>query len=294
MLRLVLTGACGLIFGLSYGQLKKFYTLKCGDEFEQVVFKLEATEGSCHMKSEPKGDPLSIYGNPDLNKINPSFKHNNRNGVCFASLALEEFQTTSLSDNILYAFQSSKSQKNNRWTVELSGDKVYSLDLNYGYGDASIDLSGTSVRVFKVKSGSADIYVDYVDGAANLVSMDTFLITADMGSVVARRLELARAKHVIANVGFGSASLDFRQAVKDRCTVNASVGAGNLEIHLPDKVVPMIIYFKDSPLCGRTVAEGFEEVDQNVYVNMAYSADAENLMTFNVDVAMGSVAFRYD
>ena len=41
------------------------------------------------------------------------------------------------------------------------------------------------------------------------------------------------------------------------------------------------------------MVEGFEEVEKNVFVNMNYSAGAENLLTFNVDVALGMVRFKY-
>ena len=51
----------------------------------------------------------------------------------------------------------------------------------------------------------------------------------------------------------------FNKPGKEGCTIEASVGAGNLKIIMPGKDVPMIIYLKDSPLCGVRLAEGFEE-----------------------------------
>ena len=55
----------------------------------------------------------------------------------------------------------------------------------------------------------------------------------------------------------------------------------------------MIIHIKDSPLCSVKIADGFEEVEKNVFVNMSYSADAENLLSFDIDVALGMVRFMY-
>ena len=97
----------------------------------------------------------------------------------------------------------------------------------------------------------------------------------------------------MANVGFGNAILDFNKPGKEGCTIEASVGAGNLKIIMPGRDVPMIIYLKDSPLCGVRLAEGFEEVERNVFVNMKYDAHAKDLMTFRVDVALGNIAFQY-
>ena len=175
--------------------------------------------------------------------------------------------------------------------VHVDDGKVYRLNLSYGFGKADVDLSGTSVQNFKVKSGGADILVDYANGEPNKIEMDTFWVKSDMGSIVAKNMELARAKYVVANIGFGRAYLDFSEAEQQKCTVNASVGAGNLDIFLPSQDVPMIIYMKESPLCGLRMSDDFEEVERNVYVNMEYDAEAENLLIFNVDVALGNVTF---
>ncbi len=293
MLRLVFTAAFGLLFSFCYGQLKKFYTLKETSGYSTIDFTLEATAGNCFIKSSDSEGPLSIYGNPDLDKINPSFRSRIVDDVCKVHLDLQEFRSSSLSDGILLAMIRDKSEQNNYWKIIFDREKKYRLNLSYGFGNADVDLSGTSVQNFKVRSGSADILVDYSDGEPNKIEMDTFWVKADMGSIVARHLELARAKYVMANIGFGRALLDFSDASDTRCTVDASVGAGNLDVFLPGRDVPMIIYMKDSPLCGMRLAEGFEEVERNVFVNMNYRADAKNLLTFKVDVALGNVAFHY-
>lgn len=292
MLRLVFTATFGLLCTLSFGQLKKFYTLKEDVPFDTLKFSLEATAGNCYIKSAETEGPLSIYGNPDLEKINPSFKSKIKNGTCSVALDLEEYRSSSLSDGIFMAMLRDDSERNNYWKILFDHDKVYKLNLSYGFGNADVDLSGTAVSNLKVKSGSAEILVDYNDGAPNKIKMDTFWVKADMGSIIAKHLELARAKYVMANIGFGRALLDFSDGVEDRCMVEASVGAGNLDIFLPGNDVPMIIYLKDSPLCGMRLAKGFEEVERNVYVNMSYKPDAKNLITFKVDVALGNVSFH--
>ena len=294
MLRLVFTGALGLLFTFSYGQLKKFYTLKETAKFDTVNFSLEATSGNCYIKSSKEEGPLTIYGNPDLNKINPSFKSKIQNGKCDVALDLQEYRSTNFADGLLMAMVREKTEENNYWKILFDQQKVYRLNLSYGFGNADVDLSGTSIQNFKVRSGSADIIVDYNDRKPNKIAMDTFWVKADMGSVVARHLELARAKYVMANIGFGKALLDFSESTGDKCLVEASVGAGNLDVYLPNEDVPMIIYLSDSPLCGRRMVDGFEEVERNVFVNMNYSADAENLMTFRIDVSLGNVAFHYN
>lgn len=295
MLRLVFTAAFGLLFSLSYGQLKKFYSISETSQFDTVDFTLEATAGNCSMKvSELEQGPLSIYGNPDLEKINPSFKSKIVDGKCVVDLDLQEFRSSSLSDGIVYAMLRGKEEDNNNWKILFNQHMIYKLNLSYGFGNADVDLSGTSVQNFIVKSGSADVTVGYSDKEPNKVAMDTFYIKVDMGSIKAEQLELARARYIDANIGFGNALLDFgTTALSEKCNVRASVGAGSLEIFIPKDDTPVIIYLKDSPLCGTRIVEGFEEVEKNVYVNRSYRSDANNLMVFNIDVALGNVSFRY-
>lgn len=290
---MVFAAAFGLLSLFSYGQLKKFYTLNEEEHFDTIDFSLQATAGNCVLKASEGEGPLVIYGNPDLERINPSFKTDMRGQTCNVRLKLQEFKSSSVGDGLLIAMFKEHAERNNFWKILCDEDKIYRLNLSYGFGHADVDLSGTSVQYFKVKTGSADILVDYNNGQPNKIEMDTFYVKADMGSIIAKHLDLSRAKYIKANIGFGRALLDFSDANNNKCAIDASVGAGNLDVFLPDTSTPMIIYLKDSPFCGVRIADGFEEVENNVFVNMSYRADAPNLLTFNVDVALGNVAFIY-
>jgi len=123
--------------------------------------------------------------------------------------------------------------------------------------------------------------------------MDTFYVKVDMGSIIAQQMHLCRARNIITDIGFGNATLYFSNVPTTSGRVDATVGAGNLEVLIPRKNAPVIIYINDSPLCGIKLAKDFKEVDDNIYVNKDYSPDALNLLTFNIDVALGNVIFKY-
>ena len=277
----------------AFAQLSKFYTIKESPEFDTVDFYLKATAANCLLKqSDTDRNPLTIYGSPDLEKINPSFASKIKNNTCYSKLVLDEYNSSGFGDSFSMAV--SRSDKDNDfWKVNLGAKKIYRLNLIYGFGNADVNLTGSSVQRLKIKSGSADIVVGYDDGNMNPIQMDTFFVKADFGSIVAKRMELTRAKKVITKIGFGNVLLDFDQQMNEKCSVDASVGAGNLEILLPRDGTPVRIQIRDSPLCAVKIADGFEEVEKNVFVNMSYSANAENLLSFDIDVAMGMVRFRY-
>lgn len=294
MSRLLMTAGISLLVSFNaFCQLKKFYMIKDSPSFDTVEFYLKATATNCLIKqSDGDKDPLTIFGNPNLEKINPSFKSKVSNNTCYAKLELDEYNSSSFGDKFTFAV-SSNTKENDFWQVSFSDDKIYRLNLNYGFGNADVDLTGSPVEKFKLRSGSADILVGYEDGNFNPVRMDTFFVKADFGSIVAKHMELARAKNVITKIGFGNVLLDFEKQLTASCRVDASVGAGNLEIVLPEGEAPIIIYIKDSPLCSVRLTKDFEEVERNVFVNSHYKIDSENLLTFDVDVALGQVHFKY-
>lgn len=293
MLRLVLMAGISLLTNLSaVSQLTKFYTIKESADFDTVDFYLKATATNCLLKqAETDKNPLTIYGNPDLEKINPTFASKVKNNTCYSKLVLDEYNSSGFGDSFTMAVSRSD-KENDFWKVNFSENKIYKLNLIYGFGNADVNLTGSTVKRLKIKSGSADIVVGYDEGSMNPIQMDTFFVKADFGSIVARHMELSRAKNVITKIGFGNVLLDFEKEMNERCTVDASVGAGNLEIILPKDGTPVIIHIRDSPLCAVKIAKGFEEVEKNVFVNMSYEADAENLLSFDVDVALGMVRFK--
>ena len=63
--------------------------------------------------------------------------------------------------------------------------------------------------------------------------MDTFMVSVDLGDVEIERLSLARAKNILAEVGFGSLVLSFDELPQRASEIWARVGAGSLEINLP-------------------------------------------------------------
>lgn len=294
MSRLIMTAGIALFVSVSaFSQLKKFYMIKDSPSFDTVDFYLKATATNCLInQSVEDQNPLTIFGNPDLEKINPSFKSKVYDNTCYAKLALDEYNSSSFSDRFTFAM-SRKTEENDFWKVSFADDKIYRLNLNYGFGNADVNLTGSPIQKFKLKSGSADILVGYDQGEGNPIRMDTFFVKADFGSIVAKHMELSRAKNVITKIGFGNVMLDFESGLAEACRVVASVGAGNLEVILPEDQTPIIIYVRDSPLCSIRMTKDFEEVEKNVYVNKAYQVDAENLLTFDIDVALGQVYFKY-
>ena len=282
-----------IIAFFSHAQVKKQFYIESNDSFEKLDIKFITKSGTCYIKPSQRDIPLSIYSNQDFDDYEHSFNKSIDNNICFVDLKLTDKNSDNLSRSISYQMFKTESTNNDKmWKVYLSQTTPYRLDFNYGIGDAYIDLSGLSIENLKVNSGNADVNIDYISTLGNQVEMDTFFVKVDLGSVDVRKMNLSNAKMVIADVGFGNLSFDYSDIPEVSSNINASVGAGNLFIRIPADNVPVIIKIHDSVLCRVQLSKNFREVSSNTYVNAAYTDNAKNLLSFNVDVALGSIVFK--
>lgn len=294
MWRILLLGLVGLMELSSYGQIKKYYTVENSNSFDKVDLTLSGGSGTCYIRPTQNQHPVNIYGNSASNALIPSCEsvldnRTQRVNVKFIDSKTNEFSTKSVMFNV---FSNDGGISENQWHVYLSKKKPIRLNLNYGMGNAYVDLSGLSVEKLHITTGSADVNVGYVTGQYNQQEMDTFCIKVDLGQLEARQVALSNAKTIIADVGFGSLFLDFTNKSLVKSNVNATVGAGNLIINAKESINPMIIYIHDSPLCRIQISQDFTEIRKNVFVNRLYDQDAENLITFNINVTLGNIIFK--
>ena len=279
-----------IVFGVA--QVKKQFSIQNSSDFEKVEMKFMAKSGICYVKPSQHQTPLSIYSNQDFNDYEHTFSKWVVDKTCFVDLLLTDKNSDHLSKSISYRmFSSSDKAKHKMWKVYLSNNTLYSLDLNYGIGEAFIDLSGLSVETLKVNSGNADVNIDFVSSLGNQVVMDTFFVKVDFGSVSVRKMNMSKSKLVIADIGFGNLSLDYHDVPEQVSQINASVGAGNLIVKIPKKDVPVIIKINDSMLCRVRLSRSFKEIKENTFVNRAYFEDMNPILFFNVDVSLGMIAF---
>lgn len=281
-------------FGVS-GQIKKQFSVEKNQPCDRVELKLSAKTGNCFIRPSQNEDVLNIYSNQDPEEYTHSFSNEVKGNTCAVNLSLEQDGQRGVSQKISYqVFGSDERPTDKFWKVYLSETTPYSLDLDYGLGNANIDLSGMAVDKLKIHTGSADVNISYSTGVENKIDMDTFFVKVDMGSLHAQQLNLARSKVVVADVGFGNMFLDFSNKPAISNHVIGSVGAGNLIIQLPSEEVPVLVTINDSWLCSLSISHSLKKIGQNKFANAAYSKDtkSKNALVFDLDVSMGKIVFR--
>ena len=288
----------GLLVGLvcvstsMLAQVSKHFRVEKGTNYNFVTLNYTTSSGICYLGHGESHDPLGVYSSRDIDDFNHSFNKNENDGILEVSLSLHEKNNESFSQSISNKVFADSKPENNIWKVLLTEDIPYNLNMSYGIGEAYIDLAGLSIKNLKVKTGSADVNIDYLSSMPNDVVMDTMAIKVDLGNVVVRQINHANVDNILAEVGFGNMLLDLAEPMDKPCKVDASVGAGSLEILIPRNEIPVIIRVKKSMLCDVKLTKSFTEIEDNVYINMDPGLESDIMLEFDVDVSFGSITFR--
>jgi len=289
----VCVGAVCLVASSNAQQYEKHFSVDKANTFDKVVLNFQTHGGRCYISPKDQTEALKIYSNKKIEEFFHEYDKNLQDRTYHINIDTHDKDVETVGQSIsMKMFSEKEKQKPHVWKVMLSKDTPLEMDLTYGLGDAFIDLSGLGVEKLKVKTGSADVRLDYISEDANWSEMDTMQIAVDLGTLVLRNLPKARAKNIFADVGFGTLSMDLRETTELSSEVNASVGAGDLIVLVSRESNPIKVNISDSYLCKVNLSSSFKEIKKNTWVNRNYSPYADNLVTFNVDVSMGNIVFK--
>lgn len=277
----------------SFGQIKKQFSVEDREQVDKIDLHLSAKSGNCYIRPSQHADLLNVYSNQDIVDYGHAFRNEITGNVAMVSLALEQEGQRGVGQKISYqVFGGDERPSDKFWKVYLTENKPYKLSLDFGLGNANIDLSGLSISQLKIKTGSADVNVFYGSGVENQIEMDTFFVKVDMGSLNVKQLNLARSRVVMADVGFGNILLDFSDKPSNSNHVKGSVGAGNLVVLLPGKDIPVMVKINNSWLCSLDLCKSLKRVSENTFVNNAYANGNKDALTFDLDVSLGKIVFK--
>ncbi len=280
--------------GVAVGQMKKQFAVENQESCKTIHLSLKAKTGNCIILPGQSTELLDLYSNQDLEDYEHTFSNEVRNAVCYVKLGIENEEGSKVSKKISYQVLGREESGNTEklWKLYLTDEKPYSLDLNYGLGNANVDLSGLSISRLRINTGSANVNVSYDTGVENKVDMDTFFVKVDLGTLHVNQVNLSRSRVVIAEVSFGNMLLDFSNTPIVAPNVRGSVGAGNMIIVLPDDSVPVKVTVNESWLCTMKLSRSLRKTGEFTYTNAAYTKNSKHALTFDLDVSMGKIIFK--
>lgn len=295
MQKIIVLLAFSMVAGLVVeAQTQEHFKLVDEESAERIDFYLKASSGTCEIRTRKGDHPINIMGQHNDKYTSCEFGEELDGNINHVWFKIGDKGNEDFSTKLSKIFGKKKIDESNYWNIYLTDEKPYRLDLNYGVGKAYVDLSNIAVEACRINSGNAHVKVGYLSLEANKTTMDTLVVSVDLGDVELENLNLARAKNILAEVGIGSLVMDFNDAPIESSEIWARVGAGSLYINLPHHNMPVIIRMKGTSYNKFKLPKGFRQLSENTFVNASYNAEASNLLSFNIDLSMGSVIFKAD
>jgi hypothetical protein len=274
-------------------QITKEFIVDEKEGFDLVRFDFSSYKGTTKVKRKTSGQPLRVHAHLAKVNILPTFTHHVSQGILTANIDHRNIESENLGKSLSYRlFSGSNENFDHSWYIDLDTDFLYDLNFNLGIGRADFDLSHLSVSNCKIKSASADIALEYSNSTLNAVSMDTMMVTINMGAIDAKNINYSNAKNMVFNVDYGTLTLSFTDNVPEGSNVTAMVGAGSVNIDLPSDNHPYIIKVKSTAMCRTSIPGNLKEIGNKTYVSKGYTKNADNLMTFLIDISVGSVSLK--
>lgn len=286
---------CLLLFWITVGtlpgkaQFVKEYKVTETTDLDLVQLHFNTYKSTTQLKRVRTQEPIYIHGHLAKSNILPDFKYAIRKNILEASLVHKNVESDNLGKSITSKLFSSQTDYEHSWDIGLVSNYLYDLDFNLGMGTSDFDLAQIPVSKMKIKSASADVMVRYGSDAPNQVTMDTLLITLNMGKVEVQKANFTNSKKIILEVNYGKIDLNFSAGMPMGCQVIAAVGGGTINLKLPPDSNPIKLRMKTTPMSRVTLPGYLKSIDKETYVTKGFSSSDPRLLELILDVGVGSI-----
>ena len=158
------------------------------------------------------------------------------------------------------------------------------LFLDFGVGEAEIDLTNIAISKLDINCGLSDVELEI--NKRNDVICKIVNIESGLGDLEVYGLGNLAAKEIDVNVGLGSAEIDLTGDKIYDAEVDVDVGLGSLEMILPENV--NIEVFVDASFLSSVDIYGLKKKKDKYWVTSDWDGDKPTI-SMDVNVGMGSV-----
>lgn len=144
-----------------------------------------------------------------------------------------EIRTNSL-EREEFSFSWEKEQFHHASEFKLPMGVLTELNLEFGMGEANIDLTGLQVQKLNVECGMGELDLN-VDSKNPVICRD-IIIEAGMGEFEGTGIGLLQPEAISIEVGMGAAMIDLSDPVEHDMEIEVEVGLGSIEFLLPENV----------------------------------------------------------
>lgn len=173
-----------------------------------------------------------------------------------------------------------------RATIALSPSVATALDLEFGAGEAEVELGGMALESLDLSTGASETRVSF--STPNRVDARSIRLEAGAAEIRVEKLGNARAERFVFKGGVGEATLDFTGAWTRSATASIDMGLGQVTLRLPRGLGVRIT--KDSFLAsfehGGMIRRG------NAWYSRGYD-EARTKLDIEIDAALGAIEVEW-
>ncbi|MFC1527722.1 toast rack family protein [Candidatus Neomarinimicrobiota bacterium] len=158
------------------------------------------------------------------------------------------------------------------------------LFLDFGVGDAEIDLTDISIKKLYINCGLSDVELEI--NKRNNVICESASIENGLGDLSVSGLGNLVAKNIDINIGLGSADIDLTGDRIFDTDINVDVGLGSLDMILPKKA--NIEIYVDASFLSSVDIYGLQKKKNKYWVSPNWESSYPTIK-MDVNVGMGSV-----
>jgi hypothetical protein len=158
------------------------------------------------------------------------------------------------------------------------------LFLDFGVGDAEIDLTNISITKLNINCGLSDVELEINE--RNNVVCKSVSIENGLGNLEVYGLGNLVAEKIDINIGLGSADIDLSGDKIYNTDINVDVGLGSLDMVLPKKA--NIEIYVDASFLSSVDIYGLKQKKNKLWVSPNWESSYPTI-TMDVNVGMGSV-----
>jgi len=172
----------------------------------------------------------------------------------------------------------------NNWDLSFSRSFDWDVNLEVGFADSRMDLTGLPINRLALDVGASDFYLTFKD--ANPNKMKKFSVDAGAGDIEIDGIGYANCDRFSFDGGAGDFVLNFEGHRDGFMDVTVDVGVGEVRLEIPDDIPVRVEadegWFNSIEIHGIDL----DEVDDGVYETEDFEA-AEFGLEISLDVGMG-------
>ena len=163
------------------------------------------------------------------------------------------------------------------------------LELDFGLGEANINLTDLSLSYFELDCGLSDVKLEM--DRSNKITCERVNISSGLGDFNGYGLGNLNSRKFNLDVGLGAATVDLRGKFDEDMDLSIDVGLGALELILPENV--NIKLRVDHSFLSSVDVDGLMSEERNKYVSKHWDENRPTI-TGDISVGIGSVDIEVD